>query len=98
MLDLLEKTVISAIGVAAVTQKKAEELVGEIRDKYKLNEDEGRILVEKIQGIAGECREKVREMASEEVKKVVDKLGLVTRDEFEQLAKRVQDLETRSNQ
>jgi len=36
-------------------------------------------------------------MAEAEVKKVVDRLGLVSVDEFEQLKKRVQDLEARLN-
>ena len=63
MLDLLEKAVMTAIGAAAITQKKAEELVVEIREKYTLSEEEGRNFVERLQGIAEEGREKIREMA-----------------------------------
>jgi len=95
MLDLFEKTVMTAIGAAAITQKKAEELVTEMREKYKMSEDEGRGFVERIQGIAEESREKIREMAETEVRKVVERLGLVTRDDYERLAKRVQELESR---
>ena len=97
MLDLLEKAVMTGIGVAAITQKKAEELVVEIRDKYTLSEEEGRKFVERLQGIAGEGREKIREMAEVEVKKVVEILGLVSREEHERLVKRVQELESRFN-
>ena len=49
MLELLEKAVMTTIGVAAITQKKAEELVAEMKDRYKLSEDEGKQLVERIQ-------------------------------------------------
>jgi len=97
MLELLEKAVMTTIGVAAITQKKTEELVAEMKERYKLSEDEGKNLVDRIQNIAKESREKVREMAESEVQKVVDRMGLVSREEFDQLAKRVQDLESRAN-
>jgi polyhydroxyalkanoate synthesis regulator phasin len=94
MLELLEKAVMTTIGVAAITQKKAEDLVAELKDRFKLSEDEGKNLVDRIQAIAAETREKVKEMAETEVQKVVDKLGLVSREEFDRLAKRVQELES----
>jgi len=97
MLELFEKVVMTTIGVAAITQKKAEELVAEMKDRFKLSEDEGKQLVEKLQTLAKENREKVTEMAEAEVKKVVDRLGLVSREEYDRLAKRVQELESRGN-
>jgi polyhydroxyalkanoate synthesis regulator phasin len=95
MLELLEKAVMTTIGVAVITQKKAEELAADMKERFKLSEDEGKHLVDRIQGIAKESREKVMEMAEVEVKKVVDRLGLVSREEFDQLSKRVQELESR---
>jgi len=97
MLEMLEKAVMTTIGVAAITQKKAEELVAEMKERYKLSEEEGKNLVDRIQAIANESREKVREMAEVEVKKVTERLGLVSRDEFDRLSKRVEELESRSN-
>jgi polyhydroxyalkanoate synthesis regulator phasin len=97
MLELLEKAVMTTIGVAAITQKKTEELVAEMKERYKLSEDEGKHLVDRIQNIAKESREKVREMAECEVQKVVERLGLVSREEFDRLSKRVQDLESSTN-
>jgi polyhydroxyalkanoate synthesis regulator phasin len=97
MLELLEKAVMTTIGVAAITQKKAEELAAEMKDRFKLSEDEGKQLVGRIQNIATESKEKVRAMAETEVQKVVDRLGLVSRVEFDRLAARVQELESRSS-
>ncbi len=97
MLELLEKAVMTTIGVAVITQKKAEELAAEMKERFKLSEDEGKHLIERIQTIANESREKVKEMAEAEVQKVVDRLGLVSREEFDRLAKRVQELESRGN-
>ena len=97
MLELIEKVVMTTIGVAAITQKKAEELVAEMKERYKLSEEEGKNLVEKIQSMARENREKVQQMAEAEVKKVVERMGLVSVDELERLKKRVQELEARLN-
>ncbi|MBL0226766.1 MAG: phasin family protein [Geobacteraceae bacterium] len=97
MLELIEKVVMTTIGVAAITQKKAEELVVEMKDRYKLSEEEGKQFVERIQAMARENRDKVREMAEVEVQKVVDRLGLASVEELERLKKRVQDLESRLN-
>ena len=97
MLELLEKAVMTTIGVASITQKKAEELVAEMKDRFKLSEDEGKNLVDKLQTIAKESRERVMEMAEVEVRKTVDRLGLVSREEFDRLSKRVQELESRCN-
>ncbi|MDO9310031.1 MAG: phasin superfamily protein [Deltaproteobacteria bacterium] len=97
MLELLEKAVMTAIGTVAITQKKGEELVAELKDKFKMSEDEGKNFVERIQSIAKDSREKVQQMAEIEVQKVVDRLGLVTREEYDRLVKRVQDLESRNS-
>jgi polyhydroxyalkanoate synthesis regulator phasin len=96
MLELLEKAVMTTIGVAAITQKKAEELVAEMKDRFKLSEEEGKLFVEKIQAFAAENRDKVKEIAEFEVQKVIDRLGLVSREEFDRLAKRVQELESKN--
>ncbi len=87
----------TAIGTVALTQKKGEELVAEMKDKFKLSEDEGKIFIDRIQAIAKDSREKVQQMAEVEVQKVVDRLGLITRDEYDRLLKRVQDLESRDS-
>ena len=97
MLELLEKAVMASIGVAAITQKKAEELVADLKGNLKLSEDEGKQFVEKIQTIAKDSREKVKEMAEVEVQKVVIRLGLVSREEFDKLSKRIEELESRLN-
>ena len=97
MLEFLEKAVLTTIGVAALTQKKTEELVAEMKDRFKISEDEGKQFVDKIQSIAKESREKIQAIAEDEVQKVVGRLGLVSRDEYDRLVKRVQELESRSS-
>ncbi len=78
MIDLLEKTVLAGVGALALGQKKAEELMTELRDKFELSEDEGRSLVEKIKDSAEQGREQLEKAAREEVHKAMDRLGVVS--------------------
>jgi polyhydroxyalkanoate synthesis regulator phasin len=95
MFELLEKAVLTGLGALSLTQKKAEEIITELKDKYKLSEEEGKVFLDRLQGIAKEGRERVGEIAETEVKKVIERVGLVSRDEFDRLQKRVDELETR---
>lgn len=94
MFDLFEKAVLTGLGFLSLSQKKAEEFLDELKEKYKVSEEEGKAFLEKMQGIAKESREKVTEMAEAEVKKAIDRLGLVSREEFDRLQKRVEELES----
>ena len=97
MLEILEKVAMTVLGAAAITQKKAEELVADVQDKCKMSEDEGKQFIDRLQTLAKESRDKIREAAETEVRKVVESLGLVSRDEFERLTKRVLELESKQN-
>jgi polyhydroxyalkanoate synthesis regulator phasin len=77
-----------------LSQKKAEEMLQEIRVRFDVSEEEGKKLLEKIQGAARENQKKLEELAQQEVKKAMDRFGIVTMDEFEKLRVRVQQLES----
>lgn len=93
MFELLEKAALSALGAAALTQKKGEELVQELKARYKMSEDEGKAFLERIQDIARVGSERTAEIAEAEVKRALDRMGMVTREEFERLERRVRVLE-----
>jgi len=98
MLELLEKAALTALGAAALTQKKGEELVQEFKAHYKMSEEEGRAFLERIQEIARTGRERSAEMAEAEVRRVLDRIGLVSRDDFQRLERRVAALEALQGQ
>jgi polyhydroxyalkanoate synthesis regulator phasin len=95
MFELFEKAVLTGLGALSLTQKKAEEIITELKEKYKLSEEEGKAFLDKVQGMAKEGRERVAEIADTEVKKVIDRVGLVPREEYDRLLKRVEELEKR---
>ncbi|HEY6873597.1 MAG TPA: phasin family protein [Geobacteraceae bacterium] len=93
MFELFEKAVLTGLGALSLSQKKAEEMLEELKERYKVSEDEGKAFLEKMQGMAKESRERVAEIAETEVNKVIGKLGLVSREEFDRLQVRVEALE-----
>lgn len=93
MIELLEKTMLTAVGAMTLTQKKAEELLQELREKLNISEEEGKAFLAKIQEATAKSQEKLQEQAKEEVKKACDRMGVVTKDEFDKLKKKVAALE-----
>lgn len=95
MIELIEKAVLTGLGVMSLSQKKAEEFVSDLKEKYKVGEDEGKALVDKLQNMAKDARERVSEMADKEVKGAIERFGLVPREEYDRLVKRVEALEAK---
>lgn len=93
MIELLEKSILTAVGAMTLTQKKAEELLKEMREKLNISEEEGKAFLKKIQEAAAQNQEKLQEQAREEVKKACERMGVVTAEEFDKLKKKVAALE-----
>lgn len=93
MIELIEKTMLAGIGAISLTQKKAEELIGDLRSQFNLSEEKGRELFDKLQQTARDNQKKLQEVAQNEVVAACERLGLVTRDEFDKVRKKVQHLE-----
>ena len=95
MINLLEKTMLTALGAATLSQKKAEEFLQEMKQKFNVSEEEGKALLSKLQATARENQEKLEQKAHDEVKKACERLGVVTQEEFDKLKKKVAQLEKR---
>lgn len=97
MLDLIEKVMLTGLGAVALSQKKVDELVNDLKSHYRLSEEEGRALLERLTTVTRESREKAAEIIEAEVTKVVERLGLVLKSDHELLLKRVEALERSLN-
>ncbi|MBW2477079.1 MAG: phasin family protein [Deltaproteobacteria bacterium] len=93
MIELIEKSLLTALGAMTLSQKKAEELSKEFRDKLNLSEEEGKAFLKKIQDAALEQQAKLESAAQEEVKKACDRMGLVSQEEFNKLKRKISHLE-----
>lgn len=93
MIDMIEKTVLAGIGALALSQKKAEELVEEMKNKLNITEEEGRSLLENFKAAVEENRKKLEDVAREEVEKNLSRIGVVSQSDFDALKKKVTSLE-----
>ncbi len=97
MLELVEKTLLAGIGTLALTQKKAEELKDDLKERLNLSEEEGKKLLDKLQSAVKENQQKLEELAQVEVKKACERVGLVTEEDLKKLTKRIDQLEKKLN-
>lgn len=93
MLEIVEKTLLTGIGAVALTQKKAEELIDDLKKRMNLTEEEGKNLLEKLREAAKENQNKLEDMAQNEVKKACERMGVVTAEDLEKLQRKVEQLE-----
>lgn len=93
MFEIIEKTLLTSLGVLSLSQKKAEELASELKERLSLSEEEGKKLVEKLQQSAKESQQKLESMAQDEVRKAFERLGVVTQEDFATLKNKVDALE-----
>lgn len=93
MLEIVEKTLLAGIGALALTQKKAEEVIEDLKERLNLTEEEGTKLRDKLLDAAKENQQKLEDLACEEVKKACERVGVVTEEEFSKLQKKVEHLE-----
>jgi polyhydroxyalkanoate synthesis regulator phasin len=93
MIEMIEKTFLTALGAMTLSQQKAEELLTELRQKLDVSEEEGKNFLKKVQEVTRENQQKMVELDQEEVKKACERRGLVTNEEFEKLKRKVAQLE-----
>jgi polyhydroxyalkanoate synthesis regulator phasin len=93
MIEIIEKTLLTGLGALSMSQKKAEELVCDLKERLNLSEEEGKKLLDKLQQTAKENQRKLESVAQDEVKKALERMGVVTEEEFHALEKRADALE-----
>ncbi|MCK5913471.1 MAG: phasin family protein, partial [Desulfuromusa sp.] len=81
------------IGAVALTQKKGEELIEDLKKRLNLTEEEGKNLLDKLRDAAKDNQKKLEEMAQSEVRKACERIGVVNVEEFEKLQSKVEKLE-----
>jgi polyhydroxyalkanoate synthesis regulator phasin len=93
--ELVERLLLAGVGAVSLTAERAEALADELADKGGLRKEEARELIDEStarwRGEAG----RMGERASAALEGLFAELGLVTRDDYEELELRVAQLEHR---
>jgi polyhydroxyalkanoate synthesis regulator phasin len=93
MLDLIKKTLMAGVGMAAMTKDKIEELANDIAKKSKLSEKEGKKLINDFLKRSQTAKKDLESLIEKTVKKVTKNLNIATREDMTKLTKRIKKLE-----
>ncbi len=93
--DIAEKVVLAGVGAVALTAERADVLADEIAARGGLGREEARALVEELLGRWRNESARLGERTGAGLAGLLRELGLVTRDELEEVELRVAQLEHR---
>ncbi len=97
MLELIHRILYTGIGMAALTEQKAREIVDDLVEKGEVSAQEGKKLAQDLMDKAKHHRDEFKQSVTEEVGKIIEKSQLISRQEFEDLQARVAQLENAGN-
>lgn len=93
--ETFERLILLQIGAAAATRERVQEVVEDLIEQGRLQREEGRTLVEQVVGRARERSEGARSLLDASVQQGLRRGGLPTREDYEDLVFRVEQLEHR---
>ena len=101
MIDLLKKGILTGIGIGLMTKEKVQDFAKKAAEEAKLTKEEGRKFTDELLKQSEEVKHEIEEKINDQVKKVIDKLGVATRDDLriiqEQLDKLQSSLSKKTN-
>lgn len=95
MIDLVKKTMLAGVGLAVVTKDKVLVSLNELVEKGQLTKDEAVAISDKIVEEGKTETEKAKVEASKLFNDMLHLANVVTKDQYDVLAKRVTELEGR---
>jgi polyhydroxyalkanoate synthesis regulator phasin len=93
--NAFERLALAAVGVVALTADRLDELATELSERGGMRRDEVRALLDSAVSRWRGDATRLGERASDTLAAVLNQLGVVTREEFEELELRVAQLEHR---
>ena len=93
--ETFERLILLQIGAAAATRERIEEVVEGLIEQGRIQRDEGRTLVDQVAGRARERSAGARSLLDASVQQGLRRGGLPTREDYEDLVFRVEQLEHR---
>jgi polyhydroxyalkanoate synthesis regulator phasin len=93
--DLIERTFLAGMGAAALTKDRIQELVEELVNKGQMNAEEGREVAERLLARSREEARSVLKKADSSLHGAYRELGLGSKQDLDDLAQRVEQLEHR---
>jgi polyhydroxyalkanoate synthesis regulator phasin len=97
-MSILKKGLAFGLGLALASKEQVEKLIDELVKKGELSLEESKDIMNQWKQQTEERKAELRRIVREQVKQVIDKFDLVTKDELQQLEQRIRRLEEKENQ
>ena len=95
MFEMLERLILLQIGAAAATRERVQEAVDRLIEQGRMEREEGRMVVEDVVSRARERSVGARSLVDASVQQGLRGAGIPTRDSYEDLLFRIEQLEHR---
>ena len=95
MFDIIKKTMLTGVGLAAMTRDKIEEMAKELTEKGEMTEKEGRELVDELVKKSEKAKKDLETKMEGIAEKVLGKMNLATKEDMSKIEKRLKRLETK---
>lgn len=92
MIELVKKTLLTGVGVAALTKEKIEEVAKDFVEKGKMTEQEGRDLVDDLVKRSDESRIELQKLIEGKVQTILEKMDLAKKSEVDALKNEIEEL------
>lgn len=89
---VLEKIILSGLGIASLTQEKAQKLVDELVKEGEMSEKDGAVMAKKVMDNFDKSRKEMEKKTEAAVKTMVEKFNIPTKKDIAVLEKKIDDL------
>lgn len=97
MKEILKNVVYAGIGAAFLTKEKIEELKGELIEKGKMSQEEGKQFVDDLLRKSEKAKDQLDLWINKRVEDRVNQLNLATKDEIAELQRKIEELQVAIN-
>jgi polyhydroxyalkanoate synthesis regulator phasin len=88
MTSLLEKGLLAGLGLLSMTREKAEKVIDELSREGEVQKGEMKQWVDQLSDRGEEERQALRNLIRDEMKKVLDDMGLATKEDIQKLVEK----------
>ncbi|MEN4012475.1 MAG: phasin family protein [Bellilinea sp.] len=92
MRTLFERSVLAGIGLLSMTHEKAQKIIDELTQRGEVQKEEAEDWVEGLVQRGEDERQSLRKLIHDEVKSTLNELGLVTKQDLQDLASKIETL------
>jgi polyhydroxyalkanoate synthesis regulator phasin len=97
MKEILKNVVYAGIGAAFLTKEKIEELKGDLIEKGKMSQEEGKQFVEDLLRKSEKAKDQLDLWITKQVEDRIMQLNLATKDEVADLQRKIEELQVAIN-